>query len=79
MGLSSITFRSEVLCIEDVSEVLISVEWAISEQLTVRADVRRLASDTILTLVTTAWVVVVLVAVGILVQVALDQRRLERR
>lgn len=79
MGLSSITFRSEVLCIEDVSEVLIRVEWAISEQLTVRADVRRLAADTILTLVTTAWVIAVLVAVGILVQVALYQRRLERR
>ena len=44
-----------------------------------RADVRRLAAYPILSLVSTAWIVVVLITVSILVRIAFNQRRLERR
>ena len=50
VGLSPIAFWPEVLRVEDVLEVLVRVQGAISEQLAVRAHVRRLAANAALPL-----------------------------
>lgn len=58
MCLSSVAFRPQTLRIEYVTEVLVGVQWSICKQLTVRADIRRLTTDSVL------WIISDLVVLG---------------
>lgn len=66
MGLSTIAFRSKVLDVEHVAEVLVSVKRTI-RQMAMRALIRRLASDTL-------RVIASLIRLG---RVTFNQRRLQ--
>ena len=48
MSLPSVTFRTEMLNIEDISKVLVRVQRSISQQLAMRAHIGWLAADSIL-------------------------------